>query len=83
MSPASKNSFGTRGTLSVDGKNYEIFQLSTLEKKGVGHAAKLPFSLRVLLENLLRQEDDRFVHSKDIEALAGWNVMEAPTTPAT
>jgi len=73
MSPASKNSFGTRGTLQVDGKSYEIFQLSTLEKKGVGHAAKLPFSLRVLLENLLRQEDDRFVHAKDIEALAGWN----------
>ncbi len=77
MSPASKNSFGTRGTLTVDGKNYEIFQLSTLEKKGVGHAAKLPFSLRVLLENLLRQEDDRFVHSKDIEALAGWNPTAA------
>jgi aconitate hydratase len=73
MSPASKNSFGTRGTLQVDGKTYEIFQLSALEKKGVGHAAKLPFSLRVLLENLLRQEDDRFVHAKDIEALAGWN----------
>ncbi|MBZ5641830.1 MAG: aconitate hydratase AcnA [Acidobacteriia bacterium] len=77
MSPASKNSFGTRGTLTVDGKNYEIFQLSTLEKKGVGHAAKLPFSLRVLLENLLRQEDGRFVHAKDIEALAGWNPTAA------
>ena len=73
MAPASKNSFGTRDTLTVDGKSYEIFRLSTLEKKGVGHAGKLPFSLRVLLENLLRQEDDRFVHAKDIEALAGWN----------
>jgi len=73
MAPASKNSFGTRDTLNVDGKSYEIFRLSTLEKKGVGHAGKLPFSLRVLLENLLRQEDDRFVHAKDIEALAGWN----------
>jgi aconitate hydratase A / 2-methylisocitrate dehydratase len=73
MAPASKNSFGTRDTLNVDGKSYEIFSLSTLEKKGVGHAGKLPFSLRVLLENLLRQEDDRFVHAKDIEALAGWN----------
>jgi aconitate hydratase len=73
MSPASKNSFGTRETLQVDGKPYEIFQLSVLEKKGVGHAGKLPFSLRVLLENLLRQEDDRFVHAKDIEALASWD----------
>src|SRR5882672_4000234 len=73
MSPASKNSFGTRETLQVDGKGYEIFRLSVLEKKGVGHVGKLPFSLRVLLENLLRQEDGRFVHAKDIEALAGWD----------
>src|ERR1700687_1337798 len=73
MSPASKNSFGTRETLQVDGEGYEIFRLSELEKKGVGHAGKLPFSLRVLLENLLRQEDERFVHAKDIEALAGWD----------
>jgi aconitate hydratase len=73
MSPASKNSFGTRDTLQVDGKSYEIFRLSALEKKGVGHVSKLPFSLRVLLENLLRQEDGRFVHPADIEALAGWN----------
>jgi aconitate hydratase len=72
MSPASKNSFGTRETLQVDGKPYEIFRLSALEKKGVGHAAKLPFSLQVLLENLLRQEDGRFVRPADIEALAGW-----------
>ena len=73
MAPASKNSFGTRDTLQVDGKSYEIFRLSALEKKGVGHVSKLPFSLRVLLENLLRQEDGRFVHPGDIEALAGWN----------
>ena len=73
MSPASKNSFGARETLQVDGKGYEIFRLRALENKGVGHAGKLPFSLRVLLENLLRQEDDRFVHAKDIEALASWD----------
>jgi aconitate hydratase len=72
MSPVSKNSFGTRDILQVDGKSYEIFRLSALEKKGVGHPSKLPFSLRVLLENLLRQEDGRFVHPADIEALAGW-----------
>src|ERR1700692_3422115 len=73
MASASKNSFGTRDTLQVDGKSYEIFSLSALEKKGVGHVSKLPFSLRVLLENLLRQEDGRFVHPGDIEALAGWD----------
>src|SRR5579862_2929342 len=73
MSPTSKNSFGTRETLQVEGKGYEIFQLNVLEKKGVGHAGKLPFSLRVLLENLLRYEDGRFVHPADIKALAGWD----------
>ena len=73
MSPASKNSFGTRDTLLVDGKSYEIFRLSVLEKKGIGHAPKLPFSLKVLLENLLRQEDGRFVHPGDIDALANWS----------
>jgi aconitate hydratase A / 2-methylisocitrate dehydratase len=77
MAPASKNSFGTRDMLQVDGKSYEIFRLSALEKKGVGHVSKLPFSLRVLLENLLRQEDGRFVHPGDIEALAGWNPTAA------
>src|ERR1700722_1679004 len=73
MASASKNSFGTRETLQVDGKSYEIFNLNALAKKGVGHAAQLPVSLRVLLENLLRQEDGRFVHPADIEALAGWS----------
>jgi aconitate hydratase len=77
MAPASKNSFGTRNTLQVDGKSYEIFSLSALEKKGVGHISKLPFSLRVLLENLLRQEDGRFVHPGDTEALAGWDPKAA------
>ena len=52
MAPSSKNSFGARETLQVGGKNYEIFSLSALEKKGVGHIGRLPFSLRVLLENL-------------------------------
>ena len=73
MASASRNSFGTRDTLQVDGKSFEIFNLNALGKKGVGHVSKLPFSLRVLLENLLREEDGRFVHAEDIEALAGWN----------
>ncbi|HXC32628.1 MAG TPA: aconitase family protein, partial [Verrucomicrobiae bacterium] len=77
MSPASKNSFGTRDTLTVDGKPYEIFRLSALEKKGVGSISRLPFSLLVLLENLLRQEDGRFVHPEDIQALAAWDPKAA------
>jgi aconitate hydratase len=77
MAIISKNSFGTRETLQVDGKSYEIFRLGALEKKGVGHVERLPVSLRVLLENLLRMEDGRFVHVQDIRALAGWEPNSA------
>src|SRR6202521_683467 len=73
MSPASKNSFGTLDMLQVDGKSYQIFRVDCAEEKGGGDVSKLPLSLRVLLENLLRQEDGRFVHAADIEALANWD----------
>jgi aconitate hydratase len=77
MAIISKNSFGARETLQVDGKSYEIFQLGALGKKGIGHVNRLPVSLRVLLENLLRMEDGRFVHPADIEALAAWEPNSA------
>ena len=72
MALARKNSFGTRETLKVDGREYDIFALDALEKKGVGAVSRLPVSLKVLLENLLRQEDGRFVKPAEIEALASW-----------
>ena len=72
MTAATSNSFGTRATLTVEGKNYEIHRLDALERKKVGQVSRLPFSLRVLLENLARHEDGRFVHAADIEALAKW-----------
>src|SRR5580698_6590335 len=65
---ASKNSFGARDTLTVGKQSYEIHRLEALERRGIGHVSQLPFSIRILLENLLRQEDGRFVHGKDIEA---------------
>jgi aconitate hydratase len=77
MAIVSKNSFGARESLQVDGKSYEIFRLAALEKKGIGHVNRLPVSLRVLLENLLRMEDGRFVHPADIEALAAWEPNSA------
>src|SRR3954466_7669064 len=70
----SKNSFGSRATLNVDGKQYTLYRLSALEKLSGGNAAKLPFSLKILLENLLRNEDDAFVKRGDIEAMAKWSV---------
>src|SRR5579859_5416203 len=62
------NSFGSRSTLSVGGRSYVIYRLDA-----VG-GATLPVSLRILLENLLRNEDGAFVKRPDIEALAGWDV---------
>ena len=62
------NSFGSRSTLSVGGRSYAIYRL------GAVGGAKLPFSLRILLENLLRNEDGAFVKRQDIEALAAWDV---------
>src|SRR6266852_4026507 len=66
------NSFRTRDKLSVGAQSFDIHRLEFLEKQGVADLAKLPFSLRILLENLLRCEDGRFVHAEDIRALAGW-----------
>jgi aconitate hydratase len=68
------NSFGSRSTLDVAGRQYTIFRLDSLAQISGGNAQRLPFSLKILLENLLRNEDDRFVKADDIRALAGWDV---------
>ncbi|HKE09739.1 MAG TPA: aconitate hydratase AcnA [Candidatus Acidoferrum sp.] len=72
MSISAANSFGTRDKLSVGAQTFEIHRLEALDSSGVSHITKLPFSLRILLENLLRCEDGRFVHNDDIAALAKW-----------
>ncbi|MGH9773620.1 MAG: aconitate hydratase AcnA [Candidatus Acidiferrales bacterium] len=79
MIPASRNSFSTRTTLSAGGKRHEIFRLDKLERDRVGNISRLPFSLRILLENLLRCEDNKTVHAADIEALAQWDAAAAPS----
>ena len=66
------DSFHTRDTLKVGAQGFEIHRLEALHKQGIGNVARLPFSLKILLENLLRQEDGRFVHKEDIRALAEW-----------
>jgi aconitate hydratase len=70
---ASKNSFGSRATLTVDGKPYVIYRLDALKSKAP-NASRLPFSLKILLENLLRNEDGGFVKPADIEAMGNWDV---------
>src|SRR3981189_2525196 len=72
MAIAAGNSFGTRDKLHVGAQSFDIHRLEFLEKKISCDLAKLPFSLRILLENLLRCEDGRFVRPDDIRALANW-----------
>ncbi|HUS05182.1 MAG TPA: aconitate hydratase AcnA [Bryobacteraceae bacterium] len=67
-----KNSFGTASTLRVRDQQFQIFRLEALEKLGVGTLARIPYSIRILLENLLRFEDDRTVRHTDIEYVARW-----------
>ncbi len=67
----SQNSFGARDTLAVGGREYEIFRLDALQQRF--DVARLPFSLKVLLENLLRTEGNGSVSAADVEALAGWD----------
>src|SRR5271156_6564034 len=71
------NSFGSQSTLKVGNKSYEIFRLNALEAKGFS-LKRLPYSLRVLLENLLRQEDGKRVTATDIEFLARWQPKAEP-----
>lgn len=71
-----KNSFGARSTLTVGPKEFTIFRLEALNTKD-RNISRLPYSLRILLENLLRNEDGVTVTTEDIEALASWN----PDTP--
>jgi len=71
------NSFNSRSTLKVGTKEYEIFRLDALDKQGIS-TKHLPFSLRILLENLLRTEDGRNVTKNDVRALAAWNSKSKP-----
>jgi aconitate hydratase len=73
---ASLNSFQSRATLSVDGKDYTYYRLGALADLAHSTVETLPFSLRILLENLLRNEDGGFVKLADIEALARWDVRK-------
>ncbi|MET0569677.1 MAG: aconitate hydratase AcnA [Hyphomicrobiaceae bacterium] len=72
LTPVSIDTFKCRKTLQVGGKSYEYFSLPDAEKNGLPGISKLPLSLKVLLENLLRFEDGRSVKADDIRAMAEW-----------
>ncbi|MCH9694752.1 MAG: aconitate hydratase AcnA [Gammaproteobacteria bacterium] len=71
------DSFGARSALEVGGNEFEIYRLDAVTE---GHVDRLPYSLKVLLENLLRHEDGRDVTREDILALANWDPKAAPST---
>ena len=75
----SQNSFGAAGKLKAGGREYEIFRLAALEKAGVAKLSRIPYSIKILLENLLRFEDGTTVKKSDIEYVAKWD----PQAPAT
>jgi aconitate hydratase len=67
------NSFGTAADISINGSPVRVYSLPALEKAGHPRVGRLPFALKILLENLLRCEDGRFVRAEDIVALADWD----------
>jgi aconitate hydratase len=84
---ASLNSFNARGRLTAGSTSVDFFSLPALEKAGFPEIARLPYSLKILLENLLRREDGRFVHGDHVQTLARWDVRagaqkEIAFTPA-
>ena len=71
------DTFKTRTTLPGAGRELSMFSLRALEAAGFATIATLPYSLKILLENLLRHEDGRFVKAADVEALARWDVKRS------
>jgi aconitate hydratase len=71
------DSFGARSTLDVGGNQFEIYRLDAVTE---GHVGRLPYSLKILLENLLRHEDGRDVTRDDILAIANWDAKAEPST---
>ncbi len=71
------DSFSSKSTLEVSGREYEVFRLDALQEKF--DVARLPYSLKVLLENALRLEDGDSVTAKDVEAIASWDANATPS----
>ena len=72
MKPGNKNSYKSLASINIDGKNYKYFSLAKAEKNGLTGISKLPKSIKVLLENLLRYEDDTTVNKDQIDAIRDW-----------
>ncbi|HYO82962.1 MAG TPA: aconitase family protein, partial [Bryobacteraceae bacterium] len=73
-----RNSFGSAATLRVKDRSYTIHRLEALDKAGVATTSRIPYSIRILLENLLRSEDERSVRAADIDYVARWEAVRKP-----
>src|SRR5579862_6909633 len=87
MAAAIKDAFGARSPIQTAGGAASIYRLDALEKSGIGNISKLPFSIKVLLESVLRNCDGTLVTEEDVRALAAWNAKspaahEVPFKPA-
>ncbi len=80
MADRSRDSFSTKSVLEVDGKQLNYFSLEKFAKASGKDISRLPYSLRILLENLLRNEDGKAVTKSDLEALAAWDPKAKPET---
>jgi len=80
MKPGNKNSYKTIKSININGKEYKYYSINEAEKNGLTGISKLPKSLKVLLENLLRYEDDLTVTKKQIEAIKNWLIKKKSTT---
>src|SRR5258708_4208383 len=80
MARPNLNSFGTASTLTVGPKSYRYHSLKALEKATGSKRSRLPFSLKILLENLLRSEDGVTAKKADVESLINWNPRTEPET---
>src|SRR5580658_8740622 len=73
-SMAKLNSFGAASVLTAGGSQFRYYTLESLEKAGVAKISRIPYSIKILLENLLRCEDNRTVKASDIEYVAKWKI---------
>ena len=80
MKPGDKNSFNSLTKILVNGKSYNFYSLKEAEKNGLAGISKLPKSLKVLLENLLRFEDDITVNKNQIQAIKDWLKSKSSNT---
>src|SRR5258707_15816534 len=74
----SRDTFNTRTDIGVGGQTVQIYSLPALEKAGVSGVSRLPYSMKILLENLLRREDAAFAKAADIKAIAEWKATANP-----